>query len=75
MFLEIASRFDVSLASVPSVGDSMRDLQAANAAGCGQTWLVKTGNGNRTFQQDGLPPGMQCEADLAAVVDRILMEH
>ena len=75
LFLDIARRFDVSLASVPSVGDSIRDLQAAHAAGCGQTWLVKTGNGNRTFQQDGLPPGTQCEADLAAVVDRILMEH
>ena len=65
----------MTLENVPAVGDSLRDLQAAHAAGCGQTWLVRTGNGNRTFQQGGLPPGTQFEPDLAAVVDRILSEN
>src|SRR5450756_2364763 len=33
MLLEIAERFNVALAGVPAIGDSLRDLQAASAAG------------------------------------------
>ena len=33
MYLDIARRYDIDLAGVPAVGDSLRDLQAAAAAG------------------------------------------
>ena len=49
---EIASRMDVGLAEVPMVGDSLRDLEAAAAAGA-RPWLVLTGNGSST---DGPQP-------------------
>jgi D-glycero-D-manno-heptose 1,7-bisphosphate phosphatase len=66
MLEEIARRFNVSLAGVPAVGDSLRDLQAAVAAGAGPV-LVKTGKGAKTFEAGGLPEGTQVFDDLAAV--------
>ncbi len=71
LFHDIATRYDTSLEGVPAVGDSLRDLQAAHTAGC-SPWLVQTGNGSRTLQQGGLPPGTQVMADLGAVVDNLL---
>ena len=43
MLLEIAERFNVALAGVPAIGDSLRDLQAASAAGA-RPILVLTGD-------------------------------
>lgn len=68
MFLDIARRYDVDIKSVPAVGDSLRDLQAAAAANC-SPWLVLTGNGQKTLNHPDLPAGSQVKADLAAVVD------
>lgn len=68
MLHEIAHRFDVDLTQLPVVGDSLRDLQAAAAAGC-QPWLVLTGNGQKTLDAGGLPPGTQVAASLAEVVE------
>jgi len=68
MLHEIAYRFDVDLSQVPVVGDSLRDLEAAAAAGC-QPWLVLTGNGQKTQQAHTLPPGTQVAATLADVVE------
>jgi len=68
LFHEIARRYDINLAGIPAVGDSLRDLQAAHAAGC-QPWLVQTGNGVKTEAAGNLPPGTRIGADLAAVVD------
>ena len=45
--------FDVPLIGTPYIGDSLRDLQAAKAAGC-EPVLVLTGKGKRTFA-DGFP--------------------
>jgi D-glycero-D-manno-heptose 1,7-bisphosphate phosphatase len=42
MMVDIAQRFGVDLPEVPVVGDSLRDLQAAMAAGC-EPHLVRTG--------------------------------
>lgn len=42
MMLEIARRYGVDLADVPMVGDTLRDLQAAQAAGC-EPHLVRSG--------------------------------
>lgn len=47
MFLSLAKELGVALAGVPAVGDSLRDLQAARAAGA-RPVLVLTGNGERT---------------------------
>jgi len=68
MLLDIARRYDVDLRNVPSVGDSLRDLQAAAAAGC-QPWLVLTGNGRETLNKGPLPAGTQVRENLAALVD------
>ena len=61
---EIARRFNVDLKGVPSVGDSLRDLQAA-AAVRAAPMLVLTGKGHQTQEAGGLPPGTQVFDDLA----------
>jgi D-glycero-D-manno-heptose 1,7-bisphosphate phosphatase len=71
MFLDIAQRFNVSLQGVPSVGDSLRDLQAAAAAGA-QPMLVLTGKGKKTRAAGGLPDGTLTFSDLAEAVRRIV---
>lgn len=73
MYEQIAERYDVDLAGVPAVGDSLRDLQACSAVGC-VPWLVKTGNGKKTLAMGGQPPNTQVADDLAAVVDALLGE-
>ena len=50
MYQELATRLGISFKGVYSVGDSLRDLQAAKTAGAVPV-LVKTGNGKRTLQQ------------------------
>ena len=67
---EIASRFGVELEGVPMVGDSLRDVAAAAAAGA-KPWLVLTGNGRKTRDAGGLPPGTEIAADLAAIAARL----
>ncbi len=42
MVLDIGRRYGVDLAQVPMVGDTLRDLQAAQLAGC-QPYLVRSG--------------------------------
>jgi D-glycero-D-manno-heptose 1,7-bisphosphate phosphatase len=71
MFDDIAKRFNVPLAGVPSVGDSLRDMQASAAAGC-QPMLVLTGKGRKTLAAGGLPEGTQVFDDLAAAVRAII---
>lgn len=65
MVLEIAERFKVVLAGVPAIGDSLRDLQAASAAGA-RPILVLTGKGEQTLLSGGLPEGTEIHQDLAA---------
>jgi D-glycero-D-manno-heptose 1,7-bisphosphate phosphatase len=65
MLLEIAARFNVALAGVPAIGDSLRDLQAASAAGA-RPILVLTGKGEQTLNAGGLPEGTEIHQDLAA---------
>ncbi len=71
MFEEIAKRFKVSLKGVPTVGDSLRDLQAGFVSGC-TPHLVLTGKGEKTSETGGLPPGTKTYPDLAAMVDDLL---
>lgn len=73
MLLALARRLGVSLSGVPVVGDSWRDLQAAQAAGA-RAVLVLTGNGQRTRAEHALPD-MPVYADLAAFVDDWLAQE
>ncbi len=70
MINEIAARYNVSLAGVPAVGDSLRDLLAAAAAGA-QPMLVLTGKGLKTVDDPALPSATKVFPDLAAVADHI----
>jgi D-glycero-D-manno-heptose 1,7-bisphosphate phosphatase len=67
LLLQIAERFNVDLGGVPVVGDSLRDLQAAVAAGA-KPYLVLTGKGMRTREDPNLPAGTLIYRDLDAVV-------
>jgi D-glycero-D-manno-heptose 1,7-bisphosphate phosphatase len=71
MLLDIAQRFNVDLAGVPAVGDSLRDLQAAAAVDA-RPILVLTGKGTKTQQAGGLPENTLVHADLAEAVQRII---
>jgi D-glycero-D-manno-heptose 1,7-bisphosphate phosphatase len=54
MLEEIAARFHTELKGVPIVGDSLKDLQAAESVGA-QPILVLTGKGEGTRAEGGLP--------------------
>ena len=71
MFNAIAQRYDVSLEGVPTVGDSLRDLQAGFLAGC-KPILVMTGKGVETEKNGGLPPGTIQFENLEAAVAFLL---
>ena len=74
MYEEIAERFHVELKGVPCVGDSLRDLQAADAVG-GQPILVLTGKGLKTKEDKGLPKKTQVYADLAEASRHLTASH
>ena len=70
MLKEIAARFNADLSGVPAIGDSLRDLQAAAAAGA-QPILVLTGKGRKTVDDPALPPDTLVFPDLAAAAAHI----
>ena len=75
LFHEFADLLGVSLAKIPAVGDSLRDLQAASAAGA-KPVLVRTGKGLRTLS--GNMEGFEdvpVYDNLAAFVDSFLEEN
>ena len=71
MFEEIGERFNAPLRGIPSVGDSLRDLQASVAVGA-QPMLVLTGKGEKTQAQGGLPEGTQIFPNLGVAVKAII---
>lgn len=73
MFEDIASRFHVGLSGVPTVGDSLRDLEAGAKAGCAPI-LVLTGKGKKTQAKGDLPKGTRIFADLAEAVKHLVAE-
>jgi D-glycero-D-manno-heptose 1,7-bisphosphate phosphatase len=76
LFLQIGERFKVNLAQVHAVGDSVRDAQAAAAAGC-ITHLVLTGHGappRGSPLPPEFPPGTRVHADLGAFAAALLGE-
>ena len=74
---EISDRLNVSLAGVPVVGDSLRDLESAKAAGAAPV-LVRTGNGARSetelssAQAEGRELRVPVYDDLSAFAEDLL---
>ena len=71
LFHDIARRLRIDLKGVPAIGDSVRDLQAARAAGA-RPLLVKTGKGLQTLAHQELGGGVPVFTDLASAVDAVL---
>jgi D-glycero-D-manno-heptose 1,7-bisphosphate phosphatase len=71
MFERIAACYNIDLTSVPAVGDSLRDLQAAATAGA-LPMLVLTGKGEKTLADGDLPEDTLVFKDLAAAVDDLI---
>ena len=72
MLKEIGVRFGVDLAGVPCIGDSLRDLQSAEAVG-GQPILVLTGKGERTLRDGNFPASTVFFPDLAFAASALLV--
>lgn len=75
MLIEALQRFGARPAETPMIGDDLRDLEAAHAAGCPRV-LVRTGKGAAT-QAAGVPAALlpvAVHADLAAAVDALLAQ-
>jgi D-glycero-D-manno-heptose 1,7-bisphosphate phosphatase len=71
MLKEIGVRFGVDLAGVPCIGDSLRDLEAADAVG-GQPILVLTGKGEKTLREGDFPKNTVIFPDLAFAASALL---
>lgn len=71
MLEEIARRFATNLQGVPSVGDSLRDLEASATVGA-RPILVRTGKGEATIANGGLPENTLICADLAEAAQYII---
>jgi D-glycero-D-manno-heptose 1,7-bisphosphate phosphatase len=76
MMLDIARRYGVDLGAVPMVGDTLRDLLAAQAAGC-EPHLVLTGRAGQIGDEQlhhmlQQVPGARVHADLMAFAEFVL---
>ena len=77
LFEQIRDRYGMDLKGVPTVGDSLRDVQAGAAAGC-DTHLVLTGKGEALRGQplpEHFPAGTRVHEDLGAFADWLLGTH
>jgi D-glycero-D-manno-heptose 1,7-bisphosphate phosphatase len=71
MLNDIARRLHIELNGVPAIGDSLRDIQAARAAGASPI-LVKTGKGSRVVLDPDLDSTVPVFNDLYSAVDSLL---
>lgn len=71
LYLQIAEYFSTPLESVPVIGDSLRDIQAAQEVGATPI-LVRTGKGERTIAKGEGLDGVPVYDNLAAAVDSLL---
>ncbi len=71
MLEEIAARFHADMKGVPVVGDSLKELQAADAVGA-QPVLVLTGKGKKTQSEGDLPRKTIVYEDLADAVRHLV---
>lgn len=77
LLLEIGQRYGVDLTTVHAVGDALRDVQAAAAAGC-KPHLVCTGEGAQWQGRPldaAFPPHTRVHADLLAFAQTLLAEE
>lgn len=79
MMIEIGRRYGIDLSSVPMVVDTLRDLQAAAAAGC-EPHLVRTGRAaglddEAVAQWLRQVPGADVHDDLGAFADALLRRY
>ncbi len=51
MFLDAQRQFKLDLSHSVMIGDSLRDMQVADNAGCGRKIVVRTGYGEETLQE------------------------
>ncbi len=71
MLFDIAKRLHISLKEIYFVGDSQRDLDAAQAAGA-KPVLVRTGNGAVLDDSGTVHVDIPVYTDLAEFVDKLL---
>ena len=76
MMIEVGRRYGVDLSLVPMASDTLRDLLAAQAAGC-EPHLVLTGRAENVGDEQlhhmlAQVPGTRVHADLAAFADFLL---
>jgi D-glycero-D-manno-heptose 1,7-bisphosphate phosphatase len=71
LLIEIGQRFGVELTGVPCIGDSLRDLQAAQAVGA-QPILVLSGKGEKTLREGSFPDNTVIFPDLAFAAAALL---
>ncbi|WKB55130.1 D-glycero-beta-D-manno-heptose 1,7-bisphosphate 7-phosphatase [Eleftheria terrae] len=76
LLLKIGERFGVNLDQVAVAGDTVRDLQAAHAAGC-EPHLVRTGRSALLSAEEAESlaaqvPGSRVHADLAAFAEHLV---
>jgi D-glycero-D-manno-heptose 1,7-bisphosphate phosphatase len=71
MLKEIGVRFGIEMTGVPCVGDSVRDLEAAEAIGA-QPLLVLTGKGENTLRAGKFPKNTVIFPDLAFAASALL---
>ena len=71
MFNDIAARLHLTLQGVPAIGDSLRDIQAAQRAGA-TPLLVKSGKGFGTVSHPDFDPAVPVFNDLYSAVDHLL---
>lgn len=71
---QIADSLQIDPTNVPFIGDSVRDLLAAQAAGC-QPILVKTGKGQRSLDSGKVDNDVPVFEDLASFVHTWLADR
>jgi D-glycero-D-manno-heptose 1,7-bisphosphate phosphatase len=71
MLLDLAKRLGISLDKAHAVGDSLRDIEAARAAGA-KPVLVRTGNGRETEKNKAAMKDVTVYDDLAAFAGALL---
>jgi D-glycero-D-manno-heptose 1,7-bisphosphate phosphatase len=77
LYEQIAERYGVDLAGMPTVGDSVRDLVAGAAVGC-LPHLVLTGKSEGLRDKplpEGFPPHTQVHWDLMAFADHLVHQE
>ena len=77
LILAACRRHGIDASRSIMIGDTAKDILAGQAAGCGQTFLVRTGDADKaldTLARKGCRPDL-IAADLAGAVDWILDLH